>query len=371
MVNYKNKVQENYTEIIYEPDIISMWTSAIEELIENELYTDSINQYNKMIHLFISHEVYLSSLKINYLLKQIFVSISVTESKIVFEQTKELLLTSIKLTMRYGESRLNNDFSYTRLGKIRDMLYLHSLYSDFMVDYYNLIDKNMKFNELEKSQKLYEYFDSLRMMSFDIANYFPRELKFYEVSRELEEYNEEVSLVGIPLSKLLLLMMQEKQKNRVLYFLNDFNNNSIYFACLIVASKLATLYFEMKDNDENHKKLVEDYLILTLSKLIELEYKNIKYYCYTINQSMKSGKVNLYGRIFLTPKNEEMLNIVKQTIMIKKKRIDIKNNSFSNRKLDELVNVFHERYNSNILKRAQKEENQKLNNKFGILMRLL
>ena len=181
LLNHKDKVQENYTETIYEPDIISMWALAVEELIKKELYTDSLNQYNKMLGLFVSHEVYLSSSKINHLLKQIFIGISVTESKIVFEQNKELLLTSIKLTMKYGEYRLNNDFSYTRLGKLKDTLYLESLYSDFMVDYYNLIDKNMKFSDLEKSQRLYEYFDSLRMMSFDIARYLPIEIKFYEV----------------------------------------------------------------------------------------------------------------------------------------------------------------------------------------------
>ncbi|MEM5686126.1 hypothetical protein AAHB64_32040 [Bacillus toyonensis] len=34
LVKYKNKVQENHTETIYESDIILMWASAIEELIK-------------------------------------------------------------------------------------------------------------------------------------------------------------------------------------------------------------------------------------------------------------------------------------------------------------------------------------------------
>ncbi|HDR8476786.1 TPA: hypothetical protein QC415_005841, partial [Bacillus cereus] len=186
LVNYKYKVQENYTETIYESDIILMWVSAIEELIKKELYTDSINQYNKMIALFISHEVYLSSSQINQLLKQIFISISVAESKVVFEQNKAILLTSIRLTMKYGYFKLNNDFSYTRLGKLKDMLYLDPLYGDFMIDYYNLIDKNTKFDDLEKSERISDYFESLRMMSYDIRDYFTMDIKFYEVGQELK-----------------------------------------------------------------------------------------------------------------------------------------------------------------------------------------
>ncbi|GAB1774173.1 hypothetical protein [Priestia megaterium] len=371
LVNYKNKVQENYTETIHKSDIISMWASAIEELIKKELYTDAIIQYNKMIELFIYHEVYLSSSNINHLLKQIFVSISVTESKVVFEQNNELLLDSINLTMKYGDYRLNNDFSYTRLGKIKDTLYLEPLYGDFMIDYYNLIDKNIKFSDLEKSQKLYEYFNSLSMMSFDITKYFSKEIKFYELSRELQEYNEEVSLVGVPLSKLMLLIIQEKKKSRVLYFLNNYNDNSIYFACLIVASKLATLYFEIKDNEENDKKLIEYYLILILSKLIELEHKKIKYYCYHLKQILNTYTTSLYSSIYLTSENVELLNIVKQAIMIKKKMIDIKDKSFSDSRLNELVNLFSAKYNSNLLKREQEKENKKYDDKFGVLMRLL
>ncbi|MET3321037.1 UNVERIFIED_ORG: hypothetical protein ABIC97_004138 [Peribacillus simplex] len=371
LVNYKNKVQENYTEIINEPDIITMWASSVEELIKNELYADSLNQYNTMINLFISHEVYLSSFKINQLLKQIFISISAMESKVVFEQNKELLLVSIRLTMKYGYYKLNNDFSYTRLGKIKDMLHLQPLYSDFMIDYYNLIDKNLNFNDLERSQKVFEYFESLRIMSFDITNYLPREIKYYEVSRELKKYNEELSLVGIPLSNLLILIMQEDKKGRLLYFLNNYNNNSIYFACLIVASKLATLYFQVKDNDRSNKKIIEDYLILILAKLMELDDKKIKYFCYTIKQTMDVNTNNSYGDVYFTHKNLELLNIVKQIIMIKKKRIDIKNKSFSNRKLGEIVNLFSIRYNSHLLKKEQEEENQKINDKFGLLIRLL
>ncbi|KAA0767619.1 hypothetical protein DT250_18250 [Bacillus sp. AR2-1] len=370
LVNYKYKVQENYTETIYESDIILMWVSAIEELIKKELYTDSINQYNKMIALFISHEVYLSSSQINQLLKQIFISISVAESKVVFEQNKAILLTSIRLTMKYGYFKLNNDFSYTRLGKLKDMLYLNPLYGDFMIDYYNLIDKNTKFDDLEKSERISDYFESLRMMSYDIRDYFTMDIKFYEVGQELKKYNEEdISLVGIPLSNLLLLIMQEDKKGRALYFLNYYNNNSIYFACLIVASKLATLYLQIKDNDKSNRKIVEGYLLLVLSKLFEVDNQKIKYYCYVIKQTMNDDRI--YGEVYFTQENMKLLSVIKQAIMIRKNRVDIKNTSFSNWRLREIVNLFSTRYNSNLLKKEQEKANREVIDKFGVLIHLL
>lgn len=371
LFNYKRTVQENYTENIYQPDIIAMWTSAIEELIRNQLYSDSIIQYNRMIELFTSHEIYLSSSRINRLLEQIFVSISVTESKVVFEQNKRLLLTSMMLTMKYGDYRLNNDFSYTRLGKTKDRFYLQPLYSEFMINYYNLIDKDMGFTDSEKSNKLYEYFHSLRMMAFDVLKFRSKEIKFFEVNREIQDYSQELSLVGIPLSRLLLLIIQEKRRSRLLYFLNNYKNKSIHLACLIVASKLTTLYFEIKNSDPTHKRIIEDYLILILSKLIELERPTIKYYCYTLKNSVNIHQDNIYGIAFLTRENGEFLDIIKQTIMIKKQRINIENKLFSNYKLDELVKLFYAGYHSNLLKKAQEEENKNYDDKFGVLTRLM
>ena len=370
LVKYKNKVQENHTETIYESDIILMWASAIEELIKKELYTDSINQYNKMIGLFNYYEVYLSSFQINQLLRQIFISISAAESKVVFEQNKDILKHSIKLTMNYGYYKSNNDFSYTRLGKLKNSLYLQPLYGNFMVDYYNLIDKNTKFNDLEKSERVYQYFEALRMMSFDIRDYFTMDIKFYEVGREIKKYNEEdIALVGIPLSNLLLLVMQEDKKERTLYFLNHYNDNSIYFACLIVASKLATLYLHIKDTDNSNRKIVEGYLLLVLSKLVELDAKKIKYYCYVIKLTMIDHRI--YGEIYFTFEEMKLLNVIKQTVMIIKNRVDIKKTSFSDWRLSELVNLFSTSYNSDLLKKEQIKANQEVNNKFGVLRHLL
>lgn len=370
LVKYKNKVQENHTETIYESDIILMWANAIEELIKKELYTDSINQYNKMIGLFNYYEVYLSSFQINQLLRQIFISISAAESKVVFEQNKDILKHSIKLTMSYGYYKSNNDFSYTRLGKLKNSLYLEPLYGNFMVDYYNLIDKNTKFNDLEKSERIYQFFEALRMMSFDIRNYFTMDIKFYEVGREIKKYNEEdIALVGIPLSNLLLLVMQEDKKERTLYFLNHYNDNSIYFACLIVASKLATLYLHIKDTDNSNRKIVEGYLLLVLSKLVELDAKKIKYYSYVIKLTMIDHRI--YGEIYFTVEEMKLLNVIKQTVMIIKNRVDIKKTSFSDWRLSELVNLFSTSYNSDLLKKEQIKANQEVNNKFGVLRHLL
>lgn len=370
LVNYKSKVQENYTEISSKPDIILMWVSAIEELVKKELYTEALTQYYSMISLFVRHEVYLSSFRINKLLEQILVSISATDSKVILEQNEDLILSSIEVTMKYGYFGFNNDFSYTRLGKTKNMLYLQPLYGNFMSDCYNLIDKNKNFTDLEKSRKVYEYFEKIRMMPWSVTNYIPIEIKYFEVSRELKKYNEDVYLVGIPLSNLLLVLIKEDKKGRLLYFLNDYRDNSIYLACLIVASKLATLYVRTKE-DERDKELIGEYLVWVLSKIFELDEQKIKYYCYVLRQAMGIEMNNLYSAVYLTARNEEILNIIKQTIMIKKKRINLKNIVFSNQELSKVVKLFFAEYDKNLLKNKQVEANQKINEEFGLLVNLL
>ncbi|WP_141501818.1 hypothetical protein [Bacillus wiedmannii] len=369
LVNYKSKVQENYTEISSKPDIILMWVSAIEELIKRELYTEALAQYDNMISLFVRHEVYLSSFRINKLLEQILVSISATDSKVILEQNEELILSSIEVTMKYGYFGFNNDFSYTRLGKKKDVL-LQPLYGNFLGDCYNLIDKNKNFTDLEKSRKVYEYFEKIRMLPWSVTSYIPIEIKYFEVSRQLKKYNEDVYLVGIPLSNLLLVLIKENKKGRLLYFLNEYRDNSIYLACLIVASKLATLYVRTKE-DEKDKELIGEYLVWVLSKIFELDEKKIKYYCYVLRQAMGTEMKNLYSMIYLTPRNEEILSIVKQTIMMMKKKVNVEDIVFSNQELSEIVKLFFAKYDKSLLENKQIEADQEINGKFGLLANLL
>ncbi|MFJ7558147.1 hypothetical protein ACIQXZ_30795 [Bacillus thuringiensis] len=162
--------------------------------------------------------------------------------------------------------------------------------------------------------------------------------------------------------------MQEDKKGRALYFLNYYNN-SIYFAGLIVASKLATLYLQIKDNDKSNRKIVEGYLLLVLSKLFEVDNQKIKYYCYVIKQTMHDN--GIYGEVYFTQENMKLLSVIKQTIMIRKNRVDIKNTSFSNWRLREIVNLFSTRYNSNLLKKEQEKANREVIDKFGVLIHLL
>ncbi|MDA2039387.1 hypothetical protein PDN58_18440 [Bacillus cereus] len=163
------------------------------------------------------------------------------------------------------------------------------------------------------------------------------------------------------------LYVYEKIAN--LSLVNYYNNNSIYFACLIVASKLATLYLQIKDNDKSNRKIVEGYLLLVLSKLFEVDNQKIKYYCYVIKQTMHDNRI--YGEVYFTQENMKLLSVIKQTIMIRKNRVDIKNTSFSNWRLREIVNLFSTRYNSNLLKKEQEKANREVIDKFGVLIHLL
>lgn len=370
LYNYKLEVQEIYTEIINSPDILTYWTDGIEELIKNELYSDALIQYNVMMRLFIKHEIYISSYKTNDLLKQVFVGISVTQSKVIFEQNRESLLTAIKLTMQYGHYKLNNDFSYTRLGKLDRELYITPIYDSFLVDYYNIIEKNLGLESLEKSKEVYRYFESIRMMSFDITSIHHenfREIKYYKISSAIRKYDGDLSLLGIPLSKLIISLMQDKRRGRILYFLNDFNNNSINYACLIVASKLTTLYFRIGIND---KKTIADNLVMILMKLVEWDDYQIKYNCNLLKRIAASrADENAYGYGQFTSYDVSSLKLIQQVVMMKKKNINVENINFSDEKLNEIAKLLLG-VGSDYLDVLEKEEREVVKNEFGVLLYL-
>lgn len=371
LYNYKFKIQENYTEVVNSPDIITYWADVIEELIKNELYSDALQQYILMMRLFIRHETYISSYKINDLLKQIFIAVTVTQSKVVFEQNKELLLQAVKLTMHYGYYKLNNDFSYTRLGKLnRNFLYIYPLYDNFLVDYYNILEKNIGLENQKKLEEIYEYFESIRMMSFDITAAHHeniREIKYNEISFEIRSYDGDLSLLGIPLSKLLILLMQDNKRGRILYFLNDFNNHAVNFACLIVASKLTDLYFRA---DQNDKKVIADNLKMFLMKLVNWDSHQIKYNCNLLKKMADNGAYeHAYGFHQFTPKNALSLDLVQQVVMMKKKNVNVEDINFSSAKVSEVAKLLLE-VESNFLKELQKEERKAVKDEFGVLIYL-
>lgn len=366
LIKYKSKIQENYIEISCQPDIIIMWNNAIEALTENELYSNAIRQHNQMLNILISNEVYLSSFEINKILEKIFTSISAKEDKLIFTQNKKALLTSIELTMKYGFYKLNNDFTYTRLGKL-NRVSLAPLYGNFMNDYYNLIEKSLKLSDAEKSKCIKDYFEGIRLIALN-SDYIPTlELKYYEIEQILKEFNDEdVPLIGIPLSNLLHSIIHEDKKNRLLYFLVDFNHKSIYFATIIVASRLAAVYVQTKETEEIYKKLIGEYLMLLLAKLVELDKRKFKYYCGTVKNLMNPHKW-FYTDVDFTREDMEFLSIIKQTIMIRNNKIDVKSISLSDDRLREIVNLFTTEYNSQLIDHKVREANKEYNDKFGIL----
>lgn len=367
LIKYKSKIQENYLEMSYEPDVIIMWNNAIEVLIENELYSDAIRQHNRMLNTLISNEVYLSSFQINQVLEKIFTGISAKEDKLIFTQNKETLLTSIELTMNYGFYRLNNDFTYTRIGKLNRLL-LKPLYGNFMDDYYNLIEKSLKLSDAEKSKCLHDYFEGISLIALNSDFNSTFELKYFEIKQILREFNDgDTPLIGIPLSNLLHSIIHEDKKNRLLYFLVDFKHNSTYFATIIVASKLAAVYVKTEESEKTYKKLIGDYLILLLAKLVELDKRKFKYYCGTVKDLMNPHTPWFYTGIDFTEEHLEFLNIIKQTIMMKNNKVDVKIISFSDDRLREIVNLFTAEYNSQLIDNKVREANKEYNDKFGIL----
>ncbi|WP_214823933.1 hypothetical protein [Exiguobacterium sp. s28] len=367
LYNYKSEIQEYHLEGVRSPDTIEYWIGAIQALLRMELYTDALNQYIRLLNLFIRHEVYISSTELADLLKQIFSAISATKNKVIFEQNKEKMLAAMTSTMKYSYYKINNDFSYTRLGKL-NMAIPFAVSDSFLIDYYNIIDKKLDLNELEKSYELSAFFEKIRMISHEVTSlaHLTDVIKSNEMYHEALYSNGNLNLIGDPLSKLIILLIQERKTSRILYFLKHFNNDSIYYSCLIVATKLTSLYFYV---EPNKRGVIINNLMMVLTKLIEWNDYQIKIHCYQLRQAAKSGYIEnaySYSSQSLDSRDLEYLSIVRQTVMMRRKEVNIESIDFSNKKLGEIAKLFSE-VEKDLLNKAHDKVADDFKENFGVL----
>ncbi len=368
LYNYKLDIQEYHLEWQVNSDTIDYWIKAIKKLSEVELYRDALNQYNTMLNLFIKHEVYISSYVLSNLLKEIIAGISSKKNKGIFDQNKQQLLNAMEITMNHLYYRINNDFSYTRLGKLgrispRDMS------STFFVDYYDIVDKKLGLNDLEKSKELIYFYEQIEAISNRVTRLNHENLSllnFEGMYVETRSHKGNFTLVGSPLSQLIITLVQEKKISNILYFLKTENNDSIYFTCLMIATRLMRLYFIV-----NLKKQAEvaDILMMFLIKLTEWDYYKIKVSCHEIEKIINSPISTDIHAAFDEPINtfdSYFLSIVKQSVMMKKKGVDVNSIIFSNYDLGEFAKLFSD-VPFNLLDKLQETIEDELEGKYGVL----
>ncbi|MEN0642282.1 hypothetical protein MKY91_03785 [Alkalicoccobacillus gibsonii] len=369
---YKYAIQENHTEDFFYKDTLSIWDDCIVELIANQLYSEAIYQYNNLVSLLIDNEVYLTKLRINNHLKEIFIGLSSSKSNLIFEQNKLGLMRAIILTMKYGFYKANNDFSYTRLGKDAQ-IYYPNLYGNLLNDYYDIIDKKIEVNRLEKSKQLIDFFETLRTESRGISRRSVFDLKRndeynydkYRLYNYSNEFEGDLSLLGFPLSQLIIQLIQEDKKSRLEYFYNYFNDNSIYFACLIVATKLVGLMDSRNSGYSKEDKVIDKHLKYVLSKLKMWDGYSIKFNCNIINKSV-TEYLSIYDTINLGLDDLKHLDIVKQALLMSKHQIEISKISESQPLLRDIYGIvcFTE---ENLLTEMKEEVEMEYINEFGIL----
>lgn len=368
LYNYKLDIQAYHLDWQVNSDTIDYWIKAIQELSKIELYKDALNQYIRLLNLFIRHEVYISSDALGNLLQEIISGISSKKNKGIFDQNKKQLLTAMVTTMNYIYYKINNDFSYTRLGKISSV-YPSDISATFFVDYYEIIDKKLDLNDVEKSKELIYFYNQIEIMSRNVTRLDHDKLSLVKnniMYKEVLYCDGNLTLVGSPLSQLIIVLIQEKKNSSVLYFLKTFKHNSIYFTCLIIATRLTRLYFSV---DPSKRKEIIDNLMMVLIKLIELSDQKIKVYCHEIEQEFQSEMLlKTYSFLDAPLKNDdlEFLSIVRQCVMMRKKRIDVKAMKFSNKKLDKIAKLFSEVEDS-LLDELEVVLNDELEEKYGIL----
>lgn len=366
--NYKLEVQEYHLHWKDTSDSIIYWINAIQELLRMELYADALNQYIRLLGLFIRHEVYISSFSLKDLLEQIFSGISEKKSKSIFDQNKKQMLIAMQSTMQYTYYKINNDLSYTRFGKLKRVLPA-SISDNFLVEYYNIINKKLGLVDLEKSDELKSYFEEIRLMSHEITRLNHDNVsvvKNNEMFENLLASSGNLNLLGNPLSQLIIVLIQEKRDGGILHFLKYFNNDTIYYSCLIIATKLTKLYFYAEPHE---RKEIEDNLKMILIKLVEWDDYKIKINCKQLTQEVEAiyfERTYAHSNNSLMTHDLEYLSIVKQSVMMRRKEVDVENIEFSSEKLGEISKLLS-KVDKDILDKMQNELEIEFKERFGVL----
>ncbi|MBL4966804.1 hypothetical protein [Bacillus halotolerans] len=370
--NYGKEIQENHTEMLTKPDIISLWSNCISELVKKTKISEALDQYNLMLSIFIKNEIVISSYEIGNHFKEIMDLITISKDEITSTQYEEIK-RAMKLGMEYCFLLLNNDLSYTRIGKLRNgLLSIDGIYGRFFVDYYKILNKKSDLSSSKHyySNNIIEYFEDIRTMSINLhfSNRYFTNTKLNKVAKDIRnQYDGDLRLLGIPLSALLIELIKEENKGRLLYFLNDFNNNSIYFSCLIVAGKLTDLLRSTNDIVELEK--VKYYLKLTLAKLLEWNYNKLKYNIHIIKETLLRTHIYPYSDIWLFEEQFEDIKRVKSAIEMKRHKVDVPIMQIKDSAIRELFALMKD-INISILNKEAREKQSEITKEKGILYRL-
>lgn len=366
LVNFRKKVQENYTESIAKEDIIYYWLTHIKQLVKTNQLNSAINELNRMLAILIDNEVFLSNLDITMIHSEIIKRIANQKDKNLFEEASDNLFYSIKLILGYIYYRLNNDFSYTRLGSYEksDLLYMHGINGEFLKDYYDLIDKELELKDEDKKKVMYKYLENIRMLSFEIDSSFSNNyLKVrHEYRRVLfedgDDLNSDLEIMGFPLSLLLYQIIRDRNLDVFLYIISRYRSNSIYFACSIVVGKIIRQY--LNENNKETKKYLKEIIEILMLKLEKSDYHKLKWIIFNLGKYSESiGEIPYYG-VYYNKNDHELLTEAVAAIRIKKYNKNYETIILKNRNIKEFLNIY--------INLNKDEINQKIeDNPFNIL----
>lgn len=346
LVNFRKKIQENYSESIAKKDIIYHWLIHIKQLVKANQLNSAINELNRMLAILIDNEVFLSNLDVTMIHSEIIKRIANQKDKNLFEETSDNLFYSMKLILEYIYYRLNNDFSYTRLGSLKNstLLYMHGINGEFLKDYYDLIDKELELKDEDKKRVMYKYLENIRILSFEIDSSFSKDyLKVrHEYWRVLfedkDDLNSDLEIMGFPLSLLLYQIIRDRNMDVFLYIISKYRSNSIYFACSIIVGKIIRQY--LNEDNKKTKKYLKEIIEILMLKLERSDYHKLKWIIFNLGRYSESiGETPYYG-VYYNKNDHKLLTEAVAAIRITKYNKNYESITLKNKNIKELLNIY-------------------------------
>lgn len=216
LFNYPKAVEESLIDYNFKDNMINNVFHFCNLLYKNGKKDDTFALLNNLLEMFNYHKVYISS----YLVSQTFFDlIDEIESYDNYIDLKSFISKIFKLIPQYNRQVFlcdTNDFSYTRLAKIKFL----NVSKDSLRIYeriYNNIH-NSKIDRLQKEKIYINLFEEFRMSSFNSKSLYST-IDSYSPKRSFpDRVYFEPYIIGLPVAVLFIRMFSN----------NDFNNLSLF-----------------------------------------------------------------------------------------------------------------------------------------------
>lgn len=251
LFNHKEKLQEYYTEAISYDDLIANYVFIIENLIACNKIDRGLDYYSKLLERLNYFNTYIPYYDLFAIFERINDYIYTIKNKV---ELKELVRKCIYISNKILEQAYLcsiSDFSFTRLGKLNDELYIKNcIKSNIYELIYDSIYTNKNIDYKDKKEIFIMLFDGFRMSSHYIRYKIHDITTFHWKRGILPDREVDVHILGFLVSRLLLrTLYNNDERNFKLFLQMNIKKDEMLFVKHVILLTIVKMNIENLNNN--------------------------------------------------------------------------------------------------------------------------